>query len=321
MNEVWKICHFKNFDEITSGSAEVRYLYQLNSTSRINTFTVKGEFDEKFLNPKPKGVITQMKALDECFLVVVFPLLLNGVHVCGNFMFNLNRGTWTVKGRLRACLFGPSGDEKNPYFKGWLSNTTVCITQRPCHSEAVLQLIQDVVDPQWILLVGMIRKNPSFQGRYDGRHVWHHSYSFSGIGPNKGALNLDAEVWRLNNLNSAGEFNSTTSIAWCGEPALIRAFGMKKFYNFKRPCFVTHQRAAFLEISFQMRGSDAQFPPKKYFWGEYRPTLRILFRLNSAQTSNEKSEFDTRQHWCGFSSRQIQELHTTRLSIERAGNW
>ena len=216
MNEVWKICHFKNFDEITSGSAEVRYLYQLNSTSRINTFTVKGEFDEKFLNPKPKGVITQMKALDECFLVVVFPLLLNGVHVCGNFMFNLNRGTWTVKGRLRACLFGPSGDEKNPYFKGWLSNTTVCITQRPCHSEAVLQLIQDVVDPQWILLVGMIRKNPSFQGRYDGRHVWHHSYSFSGIGPNKGALNLDAEVWRLNNLNSAGEFNSTTSIAWCG---------------------------------------------------------------------------------------------------------
>ena len=96
------------------------------------------------------------------------------------------------------------GDEKNPYCQGWFSvkHSTVYITQ-PCHSESVLQLIQDVVAPQWISLVGMIRKNPSFQGRYDGRHVWHHSYRFSGIGPNN-ALNLDAEVWRLNNLNSQG---------------------------------------------------------------------------------------------------------------------
>ena len=34
-----------------------------------------------------------MKALDEYFLMVVFPLLLNRVHVIANFMFNLNRET------------------------------------------------------------------------------------------------------------------------------------------------------------------------------------------------------------------------------------
>ena len=38
---------------------------------------------------KPKGVTTQMKALDEYFLMVVFTLLL-----ITNFMFNLNRETW-----------------------------------------------------------------------------------------------------------------------------------------------------------------------------------------------------------------------------------
>ena len=34
-----------------------------------------------------------MKALDEYFLVVVFTLLLNKVHVFTNFIFNLNRDT------------------------------------------------------------------------------------------------------------------------------------------------------------------------------------------------------------------------------------
>ena len=34
-----------------------------------------------------------MKALDENFLMVVFTLLLNRVHVCAAFMFNLNRET------------------------------------------------------------------------------------------------------------------------------------------------------------------------------------------------------------------------------------
>ena len=34
-----------------------------------------------------------MKALDEYFLMVVFTLLLNTVHVFANFMFNLNRET------------------------------------------------------------------------------------------------------------------------------------------------------------------------------------------------------------------------------------
>ena len=32
-----------------------------------------------------------MKALDEYFLMVVFTLLLNGVHVFANFLFNLDR--------------------------------------------------------------------------------------------------------------------------------------------------------------------------------------------------------------------------------------
>ena len=48
----------------------------------------------KLLNPEPKGVTTQMKALDEYFLMVVFTLLLNTVHIFANFVFNLNRETW-----------------------------------------------------------------------------------------------------------------------------------------------------------------------------------------------------------------------------------
>ena len=35
---------------------------------------------------KPKGVTTEMKALDEFFLVVVFMLLLNKVHVFAKFV-------------------------------------------------------------------------------------------------------------------------------------------------------------------------------------------------------------------------------------------
>ena len=42
---------------------------------------------------KPKGVTTQIKALDEYFLMVVFTLLLNTVQVFANFMFHLNRET------------------------------------------------------------------------------------------------------------------------------------------------------------------------------------------------------------------------------------
>ena len=41
---------------------------------------------------KPKGVSTQMKALDEYFLMVVFTLLLNGLYVLAIFIFN-----WTEK--------------------------------------------------------------------------------------------------------------------------------------------------------------------------------------------------------------------------------
>ena len=35
---------------------------------------------------KPKGVTTQMKALDEYFLIVVFTLSLNRVNIFGNFV-------------------------------------------------------------------------------------------------------------------------------------------------------------------------------------------------------------------------------------------
>ena len=45
----------------------------------------------KLLNPElSKGVTTQMKALDEYFLMVAFRLLLNRLHVFVIFMFNLN---------------------------------------------------------------------------------------------------------------------------------------------------------------------------------------------------------------------------------------
>ena len=43
---------------------------------------------------KSKGVTTQMKALNEYFLLVMFTLLLNGVHVLANFMLNMNREIW-----------------------------------------------------------------------------------------------------------------------------------------------------------------------------------------------------------------------------------
>ena len=45
----------------------------------------------KYLSPERK-----MDALDECFLMVVFTLLLNRVHGFANFMSNLNRETLKV---------------------------------------------------------------------------------------------------------------------------------------------------------------------------------------------------------------------------------
>ena len=47
---------------------------------------------------KFKSVTTQMKALNEYFLIVLFILLLNKVHVFAIFMFNFNRET-AVKGK------------------------------------------------------------------------------------------------------------------------------------------------------------------------------------------------------------------------------
>ena len=42
------------------------------------------------MSTKPKGVTTQMKALDEYFLMVVFTLLLNRLHVFVIFVLNLD---------------------------------------------------------------------------------------------------------------------------------------------------------------------------------------------------------------------------------------
>ena len=49
---------------------------------------------------KPKGVTAQMKALNESFLMEVFTLLQNRVHVFANFMFILTEkhGGERVKG-------------------------------------------------------------------------------------------------------------------------------------------------------------------------------------------------------------------------------
>ena len=43
---------------------------------------------------KSKGVTTQMKALDEYFLMVLATLLLNRVLIFAICMFNLDRKTW-----------------------------------------------------------------------------------------------------------------------------------------------------------------------------------------------------------------------------------
>ena len=50
---------------------------------------------------KPKGVTTQMKALNESFLMVVFTLLLNRVHVFAHLCL-----IWTVgeHGTLRGTI-------------------------------------------------------------------------------------------------------------------------------------------------------------------------------------------------------------------------
>ena len=48
---------------------------------------------------KPKDVTIQTKALDEYFLILVFKLLLNRVHVFANFIFHLKSETyWQWKG-------------------------------------------------------------------------------------------------------------------------------------------------------------------------------------------------------------------------------
>ena len=68
---------------------------------------------KKLLNPYLSSVTIQMKALDEYFLMVVFTLLLNRLHVFENVMFHLNRETRQWKGvsrklrpqKLHRCVF------------------------------------------------------------------------------------------------------------------------------------------------------------------------------------------------------------------------
>ena len=55
---------------------------------------------------KFKGLTTQMKALDEYFLMVLFMLLLNTVHVFAIFMSNLDRETMAVKELKEILLQG-----------------------------------------------------------------------------------------------------------------------------------------------------------------------------------------------------------------------
>ena len=52
---------------------------------------------------KPKGVTTQMKALDEYFLMVLFVLLLKRVHVFAIFMFNLDGETCSERVNTSLC--------------------------------------------------------------------------------------------------------------------------------------------------------------------------------------------------------------------------
>ena len=73
---------------------------------QINSFIAKGEFDQTKKTSKswtkPKGETTQMKGLDEYFVMAVFTLLLNRVCVFANFMFNLNQRNMAMKGLKRS---------------------------------------------------------------------------------------------------------------------------------------------------------------------------------------------------------------------------
>ena len=63
--------------------------------SRTGLFMYHDYFPFSFFGPtKSKGVTTQMKALHEYFLMVVFTLLLSRVNFFAIFMFNLVREIW-----------------------------------------------------------------------------------------------------------------------------------------------------------------------------------------------------------------------------------
>ena len=62
------------------------HLYVTLSLPNVNLTKPRKILNPELSNKKSKGVTTQMKVLDEYFLMVVFTLLLNRVHVFANFV-------------------------------------------------------------------------------------------------------------------------------------------------------------------------------------------------------------------------------------------
>ena len=75
-----------------------RKLFNLSVPRANLTKPRKLEWIELNCPMKPKGVTTQMKALDEYFLMVVFTLLLNRIHVFCQFYVSFEQRNMTVKG-------------------------------------------------------------------------------------------------------------------------------------------------------------------------------------------------------------------------------
>ena len=90
----WRIyCTLDSRFYCVFGTASIDARWRMTGYQLFNTFTAKGEFDW--------CQTTQMKDLDEYFLMVLLLLLLKRVRVFANVMFNLNIGTWHWKARLQ----------------------------------------------------------------------------------------------------------------------------------------------------------------------------------------------------------------------------
>ena len=87
---------------------------------------------------KPKGVTTQMKALDEYFLVVVFKLLLNRVHVYADLCL-----IWTQK---RGCERIKSANHLMRSLKS--RNKTIKGYDEQCHKKKNSRLLTETFAPR-----------------------------------------------------------------------------------------------------------------------------------------------------------------------------